>query len=681
VAPVVVTGAVHAQEARRQLVALGAPARILAEPVGRDSAPALLAAALWIARESPNALVISVHSDHHIPDSAAFAEAVEAARPAAAKGAIVTFGVKPTRPAVSFGYVRPGAPVASAPDAFSVQRFLEKPDRETAAALISTGCLWNSGNLMFRADAMIAEARALAPALVEAVERALPSPASGSDGVVGLASCFAAAERISIDRAVMERTSRAVVVPIDHAWSDLGSWDAVWDASSRDAAGNTVSGDAALAATSGCLVRAEDGARVVALGLRNIAIVARGKDVLVSDLAAAGSLTASLVAAARGDGSAPGASVALWSRRFDNWLTQCALPTWWCFGADHDLGGFHEALSPQFAPIAGPRRARVQARQVFVYATSGKLGWQGPWRAAARHGLEALESEFLRSDGLYSFAVARPGQPAVEDHAPLYEQAFALLALAAVTEADSAIDPRSSERAARLASTIREAFAHPRGGFSADLGGAAFLSDPLMHLFEASLAWLRIGQEQRWRELAGEVFDLFANRLFDCELGRVYEAYDSEWRPLQDTSGDRIEPGHQFEWAWLLTQWAAMGGDDKATDIARRLYGTGKMGVSAGLAVDALNDDLSVTRGGSRLWPQTEWLRAAASLETDPIERDRELCAAAAAIDRYLLPSGLWRDAPAGVLADDDQPAPASSFYHLVGAIAALRAAARDDAN
>ncbi|HSZ53913.1 MAG TPA: sugar phosphate nucleotidyltransferase, partial [Caulobacteraceae bacterium] len=114
-APVVVTGAVHAQEAQRQLVALGAGARILAEPSGRDSAPALLAAALWIARESPDALVLSVHSDHHIPDSVAFAAAVEAARPAAAEGAIVTFGVKPTRPAVSFGYIRPGDPITSAP--------------------------------------------------------------------------------------------------------------------------------------------------------------------------------------------------------------------------------------------------------------------------------------------------------------------------------------------------------------------------------------------------------------------------------------------------------------------------------------------------------------------------------------------------------------------------------------
>jgi mannose-1-phosphate guanylyltransferase/mannose-6-phosphate isomerase len=152
---------------------------------------------------SPYAFVISVHSDHHIP---AFAAAVEAARPTAAEGAIVTFGIKPTRRPVNFGYIRPGAPVASDPGAFSVQRFLEKPNRETATALISAGSLWNSGNFMFRVDAMIAEARALSSALVGAVERALPRSTSGGDGIVALASCLAAAERIATDRAVMERT-------------------------------------------------------------------------------------------------------------------------------------------------------------------------------------------------------------------------------------------------------------------------------------------------------------------------------------------------------------------------------------------------------------------------------------------------------------------------------------------
>jgi mannose-1-phosphate guanylyltransferase/mannose/cellobiose epimerase-like protein (N-acyl-D-glucosamine 2-epimerase family) len=682
--PVVVTGAVHAQEAKRQLLELGVEGRILAEPAGRDSAPALLAATLWIARKSPEAIVIAVASDHHIPDSGAFAAAVEAARPAAALGAIVTFGVKPTRPAPGFGYIRPGVPAPGAPDVLEVESFIEKPDRETAAALVSSGCLWNSGNFMFRADTMIAEARKLAPGLVDAVERALPRDDHGDDVLV-LAPCFAAAERISIDRAVMERTSRAAVLPIDYAWSDLGSWDAVWGASPSDEAGNAISGDATVAETRDCLIRAEAGARVVALGLRNIAVVARGKDVLVSDLAAAGSLKATLPASIQDDQTepaSPGRSVGLWSHRFESWLTGRALPVWWCFGADHEGGGFHEALSPHFAPLDLARRTRVQARQVFVFANAGRQGWQGPWRAAARHGLEALENGFLRTDGLYRFAAPGPGKTPAEDLAPLYEQAFVLLALAAVTEADRAIEPRSAQRATRLAATIREAFSHRDGGFSADLDGTAFLNDPLMHLFEASIAWLRVGGEAHWRDLAGEIFDLFRRRLFDGEAGRVYEAYDSQWRPLQDTSDDRVEPGHQFEWAWLLTQWAAIDGDQRAADMAQQLYRTGRRGVSldSGLVVDALNDDLSVARASSRLWPQTEWLRAASTLAGDPGERARELCSAAAAIDRYLLPSGLWRDAPADASSDSDHPAPASSFYHIQGAIEVLRAVAREEA-
>jgi mannose-1-phosphate guanylyltransferase/mannose/cellobiose epimerase-like protein (N-acyl-D-glucosamine 2-epimerase family) len=683
--PVVVTGAVHAQEAKRQILELGAEGRILAEPVGRDSAPALLAATLWIARNSPEAIVIAVASDHHIPDSAAFATAVEAARPAAALGAIVTFGVRPTRPAPGFGYVRPGAPASGVPNVLEVETFIEKPDLETAAALVASGCLWNSGNFMFRADTMIAEARNLAPGLVEAVERALPRDDRGDDILV-LAPCFVAAERISIDRAVMERTSRAAVLPIDYTWSDLGSWDAVWDASSKDEAGNAISGDATVGETRDCLIRAEAGARVVVHGLRNIAVVARGKEVLVSDLAAVGSLKATLSASIQNDWTeptAPGGSIGLWSRQFEAWLTGRALPVWWCFGADHEGGGFHEALSPHFAPLDLARRTRVQARQVFVYAKAGQQGWQGPWRAAARHGLEALENGFLRTDGLYRFAAPGVRKTTVEDHAPLYEQAFVLLALASVTEADTSIEPRSAERATSLAATIREGFGHPNGGFSADLGGTAFLNDPLMHLFEASIAWLRVGGEALWRDLAGEIFDLFRRRLFDREGGRVYEAYDSQWRPLQDASDDRVEPGHQFEWAWLLTQWAAIDGDERAADMARQLYRTGKLGVSpgSGLVLDALNDDFSVARASSRLWPQTEWLRAATTLAGDPLERDRELCSAAAAIDRYLLPSGLWRDAPPDAPSKSDHPAPASSLYHIVGAIQALSAVTCEEAS
>jgi mannose/cellobiose epimerase-like protein (N-acyl-D-glucosamine 2-epimerase family) len=319
----------------------------------------------------------------------------------------------------------------------------------------------------------------------------------------------------------------------------------------------------------------------------------------------------------------------------------------------------------------------VQARQVFVYATAGRLGWGGPWRAAARHGLEALDSRFLRDDGLYRAAVESPHQPAIADDAPLYEQAFILLALAAVLDSDGDIEPQAAARAERLAATIRHAFAHRDGGFSANLAGTSFLSDPLMHLFEASLAWLRADGGAPWRELASEVFDLFATRLYDPEGGRVFEVYDASWRPLPDAGDDRLEPGHQFEWAWLLSQWAELGGEGKAAAMAQRLYQTGRIGISpdTDLVVDALDDDLSVARASSRLWPQTERLRAALSLEADPAVRIREACSAAAAIDRYLLPSGLWRDAPSGPQVALDHSAPASSFYHILGAIVALRTA------
>jgi mannose-1-phosphate guanylyltransferase/mannose-6-phosphate isomerase len=683
-APVVVTNAANAAEVRRQLLDLGLDGLVITEPMGRDSAPALLAATLWIARKSPDAIIVAVASDHHIPDVQAFAEGVETAAAAAAAGAIVTFGVRPTYPATGFGYIRPAAPLESGAGVLAVERFIEKPDRAIAGALLESGCLWNSGNFVFRAGVMIEEAAALAPGLAESVRQALPTaPTAG--GLLPLGPGFAAAPRVSIDVAVMERTSRAAVVPIDYHWSDLGSWDAVWEASVRDASGNAIIGEAVTADSRDCLVRADDGARIVAMGVRGVAIVARGKDVLVTDLSRAPQLKTPLAEldsrrAAPAGLDAAGVIVSA-ADRLSDWLLAEALPLWWCFGADHAGGGFHEALDLDRSPTFDPRRARVQARQVFVYATAGRLGWRGPWQVAIGHGLDDLAKRYKRPDGLYRASIRHDGSPH-DEAALLYDQAFVLLALA------SAARPGGPEADGRrgwaldLARTIRRRFAHDSGGFAAHPGPGPLLANPIMHLFEASLAWAEIDDDPVWRDLAEELAELFVRRLFDAQGGRIFEVFDGEWRPSAAPQDRLLEPGHHFEWAWLLERWGRSRNEPEAAGAARTLYAAGRRGVhpSGGLVVDAVYEDSSIARASSRLWPQTEWLKAALLLEPAGPGREREAGRAAAAIERYLTasPRGLWADAPLDDGGAGDAPALASSFYHIVGAIFELHAAANE---
>ncbi len=365
--------------------------------------------------------------------------------------------------------------------------------------------------------------------------------------------------------------------------------------------------------------------------------------------------------------------------RLTAWFLADALPLWWRLGADLAGGGFYEALDDAGAPVPLPRRARVPPRQAVAFALGGRLGWPGPAREAARHAMTWFVENHRRPDGLYRASVEADGRP-LDDRALLYDQAFALLGFFALHD----LDPRPEHAAAaeELLAAIRRDFAHAAGGF-AEKDEVPFQSNAQMHLFEACLAWAsRVGGA--YRQTADELGHLCLARLIDPNLGVIDEVYDETWRPTGvGGRGDRrIEPGHQFEWAWLLGQW---DGAEKAERLAaaRRLFAIGEASVTrSGAAPAAVGADGSLIDPVARLWPQTERLRTAAWLAREaggdvPSDGGQWRAAASSAasvVERYLatpLP-GLWRDKlrPDGTFTDE--PAPASSFYHLAGAIASL---------
>ncbi|MEH6678797.1 AGE family epimerase/isomerase [Phenylobacterium sp.] len=668
---VIVAGIAHGELISVQLAEIGVLATVLLEPEPRDSAPAMAAACAWIAGRDSEGVAVVVAADHHMPDGAAFRAAALTAVDAARLGQIVTLGMRPASPSTAYGYISPGeGPGPAKP----VQAFVEKPDAATAQAYIEAGHLWNSGNFVVAADVLLAELEAFAPAIAEAARAAVEPCAKGQSV---LAETFRTAPKISIDYAVMEKTRRAAVLPVDFAWSDLGAWDAVWQASDKDAAGNTIRGEALMIESTDCLVRAPAGMQVTLVGAKDLAVVVDGGQVLVCDLASSQQVKTAVdqLKAQGRETVAPAApfhTVAEAAAWFDQWLKTSALPLWWALGADHVRGGFREALTPEGAPVEAPRRSRVQTRQTFVYATAGLMGWQGPWRQAAWHGMDYFLARYRRPDGLFRAVVSNEGEP-IDETAALYDQAFALLAMATLNQADPGHTDLAAE-AQRLLAAL-QVMRHPAGGFREE-GAHPFQANAHMHLLEAAMAWAESGGGPEWQALAAEIVELALTRFIDPEGGFLREFFDEAWAPAPGEDGRLIEPGHQFEWAWLLERWAVRTGEARCHQAARRLYAAGLRGVDAkrGVAINALNDDFTVRDANARLWPQTEWLKAALILGEHAL-------APAQGLARYLkTPArGAWRDRldAAGTFAEES--CPASSFYHIVVACRALPAATLKD--
>ncbi len=248
-------------------------ARIVLEPFGRNSAPAVAAAALLAAETDPDAVLWMMAADAAISDLPALHRLLEAAVAAARAGRIVTFGMKPTAPETGYGYIEVGAPLPGLDGVHDLARFVEKPDAATAATLVASGRhLWNSGMFVFTAATMLAELAEHAPAVLAAVRQAMDERSEDLDFIRLAPAPFAACPSISLDYAVAERTRHAAVVPADLGWSDVGSWGALWDLGRKDAAGNVAVGDVLLEGATDCYVRS-DGIVTAVVGLENAVVV------------------------------------------------------------------------------------------------------------------------------------------------------------------------------------------------------------------------------------------------------------------------------------------------------------------------------------------------------------------------------------------------------------------------
>ena len=272
--PIVVCNHEHRFLIAEQLRRVGvADARLVLEPVGRNSAPAIAAAALLAAETDPDAVLWMLAADHAIADVPELHRALGVAAIAARAGRFVTFGMRPTGPETGYGYIERGDPLREAPGVHAVAQFVEKPDPATAARLAADGRhLWNSGMFVFTARTLLDELEAHAPDVLPPVRRAVAERRADLDFIRLEETAFASAPSISLDYAVAERTRRAAVVPADIGWSDVGSWSALWEQGSRDDAGNVAVGDVVLENARNCYVRS-DGMLAAVVGLTDAVVV------------------------------------------------------------------------------------------------------------------------------------------------------------------------------------------------------------------------------------------------------------------------------------------------------------------------------------------------------------------------------------------------------------------------
>lgn len=366
---------------------------------------------------------------------------------------------------------------------------------------------------------------------------------------------------------------------------------------------------------------------------------------------------------------------------FVNWLETEALPRWIDSGFDEKSGSFAERVAQDGTPcLSDSKRARVQPRQIYCMVEGGLNGFDGDWRGVSRRAMETFDRTFQREDGLYG-ALLSPAGELVDDSFDLYNQAFALFGMLHMARAFPDRLDEMEAKARALLDLLNAGYKHPLGGYQmSNPPSEPSCSNPHMHLFETAQEWAKVAQEKEiWSKLAAEIAELAMSRFIDVETGALREFFTAHWTPMDGDLGRVVETGHLFEWAWLLARWGKAEENKVALAKAKRLYEIAcNHGVceTRKVAFMAMNDDFSPRDETARLWPQSEWMKSSALLACQSSGEEREAyltdtLRACAALRVFLEPCkpGLWMDKlkPDGHFVDE--PAPASTFYHIVCAI------------
>lgn len=362
-----------------------------------------------------------------------------------------------------------------------------------------------------------------------------------------------------------------------------------------------------------------------------------------------------------------------------NWLSQDVYPLWINKGIDRIQGGFVESLTFAGEPMDVPRRAMVQSRQIYSFLTGARLGCvpQDKAQEAALQGTHYMITKFSDPSGSFIYSI-NPDGSAKSRNPDLYTQAFALFGLAQAYSINQ--DKVFKDRALSLLSYLHRERHVASGGYTEldEKGQVSFKSNPHMHLFESALAWMAIDSDSRWKELGDELITLATTKFIDPSTGVLGEYFDQSWRPLLENGRFIYEPGHQYEWAWLMALYQELTGKNLKDTRHRLFLLAEKHGTSATrkIAYDEMWSDFAPKTQSSRFWPQCERIKAAVRLGTE-VEKNLQGQYALAADEAlttlfrfFETPlKGLWFD----MLSEKDEfngnSAKASSLYHIVNAM------------
>ncbi|MER9675732.1 AGE family epimerase/isomerase [Mesorhizobium sp. M0208] len=666
---------VHADIAGHELSG-GGP---LFEPTGRNTAAAVALASLRTWSEFGDSLVLVVPSDHEIATAQQFWRSVEAGTAAAREGRLVVFGIKPAQPETGYGYIE----VAGERDGIcDVSRFVEKPDLATAQSYLEAGNFyWNTGIFLFRASAMRDAFMAFQPDIWSATEAAYQAATSDLSGLYMPLELYAAIPSTSIDYAIMERASGIAMVPAGFRWNDLGSWQSLLDVGPSDRQGNVIVGDVVAIDCENSYIRS-DGRLLSAIGLKDVAIVSTADATFVAPVSHSQNvkkIVEQLEKSGRLETRFTPADDRViesgaWQRRVHHWLFEETVPLWSTVGVDERHGGFHEALGFDAAPLMKPKRMRTQARQIYAFAVAKARGWNGPADRLISHGLEFMARHGRTDNGGWVRTLNIDGTVAdgAED---AYDHSCVLLALA---HAHMCGNPDALRLGEETFAFIDAHLEDERltGFRETSSGEGERRSNPHMHLLEAFLAWHQATGERAHLRRAARIVDLFRSHFFDPESWTLGEYFDHEWRPAPGEKGTWTEPGHHFEWASLLVDFAGRSRQSDLTGLARKLYASAianGLNRATGLAYGAVSRQGLPLDRVSRSWPQAEAIKAAIALDgSGGPDLKPEIEARVGRLFRWHInpaPLGLWIDRIDERGRSLANEVPASIFYHLVCAL------------